>query len=82
MTVFGAAVVYICLWWLVFILSLPVGVHSTQEAGESGARGHDAGAPVRHHLKLKLLATTVIATLLWGVAYWMISTDLFPFGGH
>jgi predicted secreted protein len=76
---FSGAVVYIILWWLVFFLSLPIGIHSVHETGGAGEAGHDAGAPVRHHLKWKLLAATVIAALLWGIAYWIISSDMLSF---
>ena len=76
---FSGGVVYICLWWLVFFISLPVGIHSVREAGGSGETGNDAGAPIKHHLKWKLLATTVIAALFWGVAYWVISSDMLSF---
>lgn len=78
---FSGAVVYIILWWLVFFVSLPIGIHSVHESGGSVETGHEAGAPLRHHLKWKLLAATVIAALLWGVAWWLITSDMLSFRG-
>ena len=55
---------------------LPIGVHPPHEMGEVAEPGHEAGAPVRTHLPVKVLAATVIAAVLWGAAYWMITTDI------
>lgn len=79
MTWTSAIVVYVILWWLVFFVSLPIGVHPPHEVGEEAESGHEAGAPVRTHLPLKLLAATVISALLWGVAYWMITNGVVSF---
>jgi len=72
-------VVYVILWWLVFFISLPIGVHPPHEVGEVAEAGHDTGAPVRTHLPVKFLAATVIAALLWGVAYWAITDRIISF---
>ena len=74
-------VVYVILWWLVFFMMLPIGVHPPHEVGEEAAPGHEAGAPVRHYLVWKLLAATVIAGVLWGVAWWLVVSDLITFRG-
>ena len=74
-------VVYVILWWLLFFMALPFGVKSPHEAGEEAGPGFDAGAPLRTHLWLKVAATTVIAALLWAVAYWLITSDLISFRG-
>jgi len=76
---FSGGVVYIILWWLVFFVSLPIGVHPPHEMGREAEPGHEAGAPVRHHLLWKILATTVVSGLLWGVAYWLITSDMLSF---
>ena len=76
MTWTSGIVVYVIIWWLVFFMSLPVGVHPPHEVGEAAGPGHDAGAPVRTHLRVKILASTFIAAALWGAAYWMITADV------
>ena len=74
-------VVYLSLWWLVFFLSLPIGVHPPHELGKELRPGDEVGAPVRHHLLWKALATTVIAGLLWLGIAWLIDSDLISFRG-
>ena len=56
--------VFVIIWWIVLFAVLPFGVKSQQEAGEV-VTGSDPGAPVVPRLGLKLLATTLIAGLLW-----------------
>ena len=76
MTWTSGIVVFIILWWLVFFMSLPIGVRPPHEVGEVAEPGHEAGAPVKPHLLIKVLASTVITAALWGVAYWMINAGL------
>jgi len=77
----SGAVVYIILWWIIFFMSLPIGVHPPHEVGEEVQPGNEAGAPVRPYLWIKIAATSVIAAVLWGVVYWLIGTDLISFRG-
>ena len=77
----SGVVVYVILWWLLFFMALPFGVKPPHEAGQQAEAGHEAGAPLRTHLWRKVGATTVIAALLWGIAYWLIASDLITFRG-
>lgn len=74
-------VVFLILWWLVFFVTLPFGIRSLHEAGETAGEGHADGAPVRPRLWLKAGVTTVIAAIVWGIAYWLIASDLISFRG-
>ncbi|MDA1327114.1 MAG: DUF1467 family protein [Proteobacteria bacterium] len=76
MTWTSGIVVYVIIWWLVFFISLPIGVRPPHEVGEVAEPGHEAGAPVRPHLPIKVLAATLIAAAFWGVAYWMITAKI------
>lgn len=78
----SGALVYIILWWLVFFVTLPFGIRPPHEAGEEAEPGHEAGAPVRTHLGLKVAATTAIAAVLWGGTQWLITSDLISFRGR
>jgi len=60
--------VYGVLWWLIFFMTLPVGVKS-QEEDNSVVPGTTESAPVKPHLWRKAAATSVIAALLWGLVY-------------
>jgi len=72
-------VVYIVLWWLIFFMTLPFGVKSPHEAGEVVEPGHSDGAPVKTDLWLKVGITCLIAAVLWGIAFYLISTDMLSF---
>ena len=76
MTWASGIVVYTILWWLVFFMTLPIGVRPPHEVGEVAEPGYEAGAPVRTHPPIKVLATTIIAGALWGAAYWMITAQI------
>ena len=74
-------VVFLVLWWLVFFVTLPFGVRAPHEAGETVEPGHADGAPVRPRLWLKAAIATAITAVLWGIAYWLIASDLISFRG-
>ncbi|MHA1108968.1 MAG: DUF1467 family protein [Alphaproteobacteria bacterium] len=77
----SGAVVYIIIWWLVLFLTLPIGVRPPHEVGEEAQPGNEAGAPVKSHIRIKIAATSLIAAILWGGAYWLIDSDLISFRG-
>ena len=55
---------YFTIWWIVLFAVLPWGVRSQ---GEEGSPGTDPGAPVVTRLRTKLIWTTVIAAVMWGI---------------
>lgn len=63
----GAFFIYMVVWWVVLFGVLPWGVRRN----ESPEAGHDHGAPAVTHLKQKLLVTTLITTVLWGVGVFL-----------
>jgi predicted secreted protein len=71
MSIFTALAIYFVIWWLVLFAVLPWGVHSQHESGEI-VPGTDPGAPVLPNLRRKLMATTVVASIVfaaWFVVY-------------
>ena len=58
--------IYFVLWWVVLFVTLPFGVRSQHEDGE-GAPGTDPGAPVAARMGGKLIWTTVIAAVVYGI---------------
>ncbi len=74
-------VVYLILWWLVFFVTLPFGVRAPHEAGETVQAGNADGAPVRPRLWLKAGVATVVTAILWGIAWWLVASDLITFRG-
>jgi predicted secreted protein len=78
---FGSAVaIYFITWWVCLFVVLPFGVKNAHEAGEAVEQGNEHGAPVKPMLLRKILATTVLAAIvfafIWGqVTYHWISMD-------
>ena len=66
-TLSTALAIYFVIWWITLFLSLPFGVRSQHEDGESVA-GTDPGAPVMARMGRKLIWTTVISALIFAVA--------------
>lgn len=64
----GSFFIYLVLWWVVLFMVLPWGVRR-QDAPEPG---HDPGAPHVTHLKRKLIATTLITLVIWGIGVFLI----------
>jgi len=60
---------YVVIWWIAIFAVLPWGVTPAQD----GDHGQRAGAPAHPRLLLKAAITTVVAALLWGVVYWMVT---------
>lgn len=68
-TISTGLAVYFVIWWLVLFLTLPFGVRSQHEDGES-APGTDPGAPILARMGRKLLMTTLISGVIFAVAMW------------
>jgi len=56
----GFIVLYICLWWILFYMALPIGRARDFEVNE-------VGAPRRPRLISKMLWVTVVTTVLMGL---------------
>jgi predicted secreted protein len=62
------AAIYFVLWWVVLFAVLPWGVRSQQESGQI-VPGSDPGAPAIPRLATKLLWTTTVTTVIFGLLY-------------
>ncbi len=76
MSGFTAFVVYTLIWWTVLFAVLPFG---TRPVADPDAATGWRGAPERPLIGRKLLATTVISAVLWGVAMLIIWSDWWSF---
>lgn len=63
--------VYVVIWWLVFFMTLSVGVQAQNETEEGAVAGTPESAPSNPNLKKKALWATLIAAVLTGI-YWAI----------
>ncbi len=63
---------YIVIWWIALFIVLPIGTRPVAEADPaSGWRG----TPASPQLGRKILMTTALAALLWGVWYVIVIND-------
>jgi len=72
-----AIAIYFLIWWITLFAVLPFGVHRQDEDGAI-APGTDPGAPAIPRLRLKLLATTAVASVIFGICYLVYVNRLLP----
>jgi predicted secreted protein len=73
-----AIAIYSLVWWVVLFAVLPWGVRNQQESGEVSP-GTDPGAPAVHKVWMKLVWTTVIASVVFGILAAIYKLGLIPF---
>jgi predicted secreted protein len=74
MPVTTAVAIFFLIWWVVLFAVLPWGIRSQHEHGDEIAPGTDPGAPVIPNLWRKLLWTTIVALVIFGLC-WVIYVD-------
>jgi predicted secreted protein len=72
-----AIAIYFLIWWITLFAVLPFGVHRQDEDGAIAA-GTDPGAPAIPRLGLKLLWTTGLASVIFGLCYVVYVNNLLP----
>lgn len=60
MNFYNGMIAFVCIWWIVFFITLPFGIHPSPEE----VPGHDPGAPAKTYLWHKVAVTTLISALL------------------
>ncbi|MCC7347001.1 MAG: DUF1467 family protein [Variibacter sp.] len=70
-----ALAIYFVVWWVVLFAVLPWGVRSQAEHGDV-AEGTDPGAPAIPYLGRKLIWTTVISSVLFGICAYLFVNRL------
>lgn len=84
MTLSFALAIYAIIWWIVLFAMLPIGVRTSEEAGEKTTPGNAESAPHRPNLLPKMLATTVVSSIIFAALYaiivhHVITLDQIPF---
>ena len=69
--------VFFLIWWVTLFAVLPWGIRSQQEGGEV-VPGTDPGAPLVPRLGRKLLWTTLVTCVVFGVLYVVYTDQLVP----
>ena len=76
MNPFTGVVLFTMIWWTVLFMVLPFGIRPVPDADDAtGWRG----APEKPRIGRKLLVTTLISAVLWGVAFTVIQSDWLSF---
>jgi predicted secreted protein len=65
----SSIVLYLMIWWIVLFTVLPFGIQKEDQQVD----GCDKGAPKKTHLRIKLLATSIIALILWSLATYILN---------
>jgi predicted secreted protein len=73
--IFSGFAIYFVFWWITLFLMLPFGVRSQHEDGER-APGTDPGAPVMALMRRKMIWTTIVSLILYGIATWAYYSGL------
>ncbi len=71
----NAILIYILIWWVTLFAVLPLGVRGQAEDNRV-VKGSEPGAPVKADIKKKFLITTIASFFLFGIAYLMITNDV------
>ena len=66
MGVTSAIVLYAVLWFLTFLVVIPIRLKTQGDVGEI-VPGTHAGSPHEHNLKRKAWITTAVAAVLWAI---------------
>ena len=72
MTLAFAAAIYFIIWWIVLFAMLPIGVRTSEEAGEKASPGTAESATHMPNLLPKMVATTVVSTIIFAALYAII----------
>lgn len=62
--------VYFIIWWVVIFAVLPWGAQPT--ANDDLIEGQEPGAPGKPRLLVKMVATTLVAGVVWVIVYLII----------
>ncbi len=73
MAITSALVLYAVIWFMVFLIAIPIRLQTQGDVGKV-VHGTHAGSPEHHHLKKKAWITTVVAFVLWVIIAGIIVT--------
>jgi predicted secreted protein len=78
MAVTTVIAIYFLIWWVVLFVVLPWGARSQDESGEV-TPGTEPGAPAVHRVWIKLMWTTIIASIVFAILAVIYKAGLIPF---
>ena len=75
MSLTGAFVVFVIIWWLILFMILPRDINS-QKDEDFFVEGADPGAPANPNIIKKLIITTIITSILFVIIYFLNYFDI------
>lgn len=75
MSITSALVLFAVVWFMTFLIALPIRTRTQGDIGEV-VPGTHAGAPEHHHLKKKAWITTGVTLVIWAALCYVIITGL------
>ncbi len=67
--------VYALIWFIVLFTVLPWGV----EVSDNPEPGHAPSAPINPHIGVKLIATSVVAAVIWAIVWYVMQSGWISF---
>ncbi len=82
-----ALAIFFVAWWICFLITLPWGIRSPHETGEELVPGQASGAPSQPHFARKIIAASLMAAAVTGLAaanarFGWITFDMLPGPGR
>ena len=75
MSITSALVLYAVLWFLTFLMVIPIRLQTQGDVGKI-VPGTQAGAPEHHNLKTKAKITSLLAAVMWVILWWIITFEI------
>ena len=66
MSIASGLVLYVVIWFMIFLVAIPIRIQTQSEAGNV-VPGTHGGSPEKHHLRKKAQITTAVAAVLWAI---------------
>jgi predicted secreted protein len=79
MSIPGAIVIFVLVWWCVFFALLPMGIKGRWESEADNVKGADPGAPSDPDLRKKALLTTAISAPIAAIVIAIVWSGIFNF---
>ncbi|MDD9724981.1 DUF1467 family protein [Roseovarius sp. SK2] len=71
MGIASGIVLFLVIWFMTFLIALPIRIQTQGEAGTT-VEGTHKGSPEKHHLRKKFIIVTAVAFVLWAIAAYVI----------
>lgn len=75
MPAFSAFVVFSFVWFITLLVVLPLRMKTQGEMGKV-IPGTPSSAPADPQIRKKMIITTIVATIVWGIIAWIITSGV------